>query len=375
MQWEFWVLGGLVLGAGLVFVVAWLRRSGAAASDPGGAAGLAPYRAGNWDRPGVSGRPPAARPGEAEAVLVRLGAGLARLYDEPVTVAGQECHLFAAHGRTLPPPVAAAVRQVSGDATSGSLLTRLSSPHTSLAAVADLVAANPVLAGNVLKIANSPLYGLRAGIATVEQALAVVGLGNVRALVFAELLDRAEVPGGPTRPARGAMWVHMAKTAVLARRIAPAFPGLDAGVAYTAGLLHDVGKLTLPAGRIAATPWHPPAENAAYGVHHGLAGFAVCGGFDLPGILSQAVRLHHAPSWVEMEDLEAGMADIRLAVAVGMADALALSLDGCDPGCLLPLHHSYRFLVNEPILAEVLADPALVGELSRASALVQVSRN
>ncbi|WP_197084238.1 HDOD domain-containing protein [Desulfovibrio sp. TomC] len=322
-----------------------------------------------------AGPPRTLRTGEGEAVLERLGLGLARLYDEPDAAAGREHRFFAASGRSLPPGIAAAVRQVSQDAASGSLLPRLSNPRTSLGAVVDLVAANPVLAGNVLKIANSPLYGLRAEIAAVEQAVAVVGLGNVRALVFAELLERAEVPGGPTRPARGAMWAHMAKTAVLARRIAPAFAGLDAGVAYTAGLLHDVGKLTLPAAGQSAAPWRPPAELAAYGVHHGLAGYAVCGGFDLPGNLSQAVCLHHAPSWVEIEDLEAGLADIRLALAVGMADTLALSLDGCDPGRLLPLCHSYRFLINEPILAEALADPALAVELSRATALVRVSRS
>lgn len=352
------------------------RRSGASASPAQSAAGRDPVLATGTARLGsLAGLPQALRPGEAEAVLERLGLGLARLYGEPDAAAGPEHRFFAKNGGSLPPGIAAAVRQVSQDATSGSLLARLSSPQTNLAAVADLVAANPVLAGNVLKIANSPLYGLRAAIATVEQAIAVVGLGNVRALVFAELLERVEIPGGPTRPARGAMWTHMAQTAVLARRIAPAFSGLDAGVAYTAGLLHDIGKLTLPAARQLAAPWQPPAEAAAYGVHHGTTGFAVCDGFDLPEILTQAVRLHHAPSWLEIEDLEAGVAEIRLAVAVGLADALSLSLDGCDPGCLLPLRHSYRFLINEPILAEVLADPALVGELSRATALVRVSRN
>lgn len=374
MWWEIGVLVGLCLGAGLACVVVWRRRSGADASPRHCGVSWNPVRAKGWDGEGSAHWPPP-RPGEAEAVLERLGACLARLYGEPGLAAGQACQLFAAAGRELPLPVAEAVQRVSGEATAGSLLARLSSPNTSLAAVADLVAANAVLAGNVLKIANSPLFGLRAAIVDVERAIGVVGLGNVRALVFAELLEQAEVPGGPTRPARSAMWVHMAKTAVLARRIAPAFAGLDAGVAYTAGLLHDVGKLTLPGGRKSVAPWHPPAEAAAYGVHHGTAGHAVCDGFDLPATLAQAVRLHHAPSWVEMEDLDAEVADIRLAVAVGMADALALSLDGCDPDCLLPLCHSYRFLIREPVLADVLADPALLGELSRTTALVRVSHS
>ncbi|MHC1789983.1 HDOD domain-containing protein [Solidesulfovibrio sp.] len=373
MRWEILVLAGLCLGAGLLLVLELRRRRAGARAEH--AAPADPARARNGSAGTVPALWPPPGPGEAEAMLERLGACLVRLYGEPGVAAGQASGLFGPACRVLPLPVAEAVRRVGDDATAGSLLARLSSPNTSLAAVAGLVAANPVLAGNVLKIANSPLFGLRAAIIDVDRAIGVVGLGNIRALVFAELLEQAEVPGGPSRPARNALWVHMAKTAVLARRIAPAFAGLDAGVAYTAGLLHDVGKLTLPAARRTVAPWHPPAETAAYGVHHGSAGHAVCGGFDLPATLAQAVLLHHAPSWVEMEDLDAEMADIRLAVAVGLADSLALSLDGCDPTRLLPLCHSYRFLIREPILAEVLADPALGAELARTTALVRVSRS
>ena len=66
--------------------------------------------------------------------------------------------------------------------------------------------------------------------------------------------------------------------------------------------------------------------------------------------------------------------DIRLALAVGMADALTLVLDGRNPETILPLRHSYRFLVNEPVLADVLADPALLGEVSRTMALLAATR-
>ena len=75
-----------------------------------------------------------------------------------------------------------------------------------------------------------------------------------------------------------------------------------------------------------------------------------------------------------MEDLEADTAGIRLALAVGLADALTLVLDGRNPATLLPLRHSYRFLINEPVLAEVLADPALLGEVSRTMALLAATR-
>jgi hypothetical protein len=313
------------------------------------------------------------RPGEAEAVLERLGACLERLYSEPGET-GEAGRLFAATGQPLPPEVARAARRVGGDATAGTLIARLSDPRINLAVVAGMIAANPLLTGNVLKIANSPLFGLRAALADVGQAIGLIGLGNVRSLLFAELLENAASQGGLDKAGRTALWGHMAKTAVLARRIAPAIAGLDAGAAYTAGLLHDIGMLVSPAGNSPVDVWNPAGETAAYGVDHGAAGAAVCDGFALPTHLVQAVRLHHAPAFVEMEDLEAETPDIRLALAVGLADALTLVLDGRNPATIPPLRHSYRFLINEPVLADVLADPALLGEVSRTMALLAASR-
>ena len=370
---------GLIVAAALVLVGVSSRRRRnqarmVAAADrvnrPPQAAGPTPQR-------GQSVPPVApARPGEAEAVLERLGAGLERLYSEPGE-AGETGRLFTTHGPALPPQVAKAAQRVGSDATAATLIARLSDPQINLTAVAGMIAANPLLSGNVLKIANSPFFGLRAAIADVGQAIGIIGLGNVRSLLFAELLENAAAQSGLDKTARTALWGHMAKTAVLARRIAPAIAGLDPGVAYTAGLLHDIGLLVLPAlpaGQAPVDVWNPAGETAAYGTQHGAAGAAVCSGFALPAHLIQAVGLHHAPAFAEMEDLPAETTGICLALAVGLADALTQVLDGRDPATILPLRHSYRFLINEPVLAAVLADPALLGEVSRTMALLAATR-
>jgi len=381
MDLSLYLAAGLILAVGLLALLAarrrrraaWQQRVAAFANRaPGSTAAPGPATASVRDAATVA--PP--RPGEAEAVLERLGAALERLYDEPGDV-GDSGRLFAAKGAPLPPQVAAAAKRVGGDAAAGTLIARLSDPQINLSVVAGMIAANPLLTGNVLKIANSPFFGLRAAIADVGQAIGVIGLGNVRTLLFAELLENAATQSGLDKAARTALWGHMAKTAVLARRIAPAIAGLDAGVAYTAGLLHDIGLLALPARPVGQAPvdvWNPAGETADYGVHHGAAGAAVCAGFALPTNLVQAVGLHHAPAFAEMEDLAAETPDIRLALAVGMADALTQVLDGRNPASILPLRHSYRFLVNEPVLAEVLADPALLGEVSRTMALLAATR-
>jgi putative nucleotidyltransferase with HDIG domain len=305
-----------------------------------------------------------------QAAIERIGLGLTRLFADPGPAEASEATLFDRH-RPVAAAIVAAATRLGGLAAGSGLLARLNNPRTPLGAVASLVAADPILAGHVLKVANSPLYGLRGSLADVEKAIVVLGLGNLRALVFADLLDRSTGQDGPPRPARRRLLVHMARTAVLARRIAPALSGLDPAMAYTAGLLHDVGQLVLPPGHISGCS--PTDEVACCGEHHGAAGGAVCRSFDLPEGVAQAVRLHHAPCRVELEDLGVSLAEARAATALALADGLAWALDGAEAAASPPLRHSYRFLVNEAALAEMLADPGLVVEMERTLALVRLA--
>ncbi len=307
----------------------------------------------------------------AQHMLERIAVGLERLFAEPTPLPAGCGGMFAT-SQPSPPAIAAAER-LGGLAAGSGLLARLGDPATPLGVVAALVSADPILAGHVLTIANSPLFGLRGQLADVEKAIAVIGLANLRALVFSELLEQGGHQAGLARPARQGLVAHMARTAVLARRIAPALPGLDPAMAYTAGLLHDVGKLALPAGAALGRSRPPQEEVARWGDHHGAAGWAVCRRFELPVEIGQAVRLHHGPGWVELEDGGAGLAEARLAVAVALAEGLALALEEDGTAAIVPLRHSYRFLIRDAVLADALADPGLAAEMGRAMALVRLA--
>ncbi|HML56199.1 MAG TPA: HDOD domain-containing protein, partial [Solidesulfovibrio magneticus] len=248
MQWEYALLAAACLAAGAALLLPRLRRGDAAwpRTDVGPRTVVAPAFAAE-----ACQADPLAPAGLSEAttehMLERLAFGLERLFAEPAPLSA-DCGGMFARPRPSPPAVAAAAKRLGGLAAGSGLLARLGDPATPLGVVAALVSADPILAGQVLTIANSPLFGLRGQLADVEKAVAVIGLANLKALAFSELLEQGGSQAGLARAARQRLVAHMARTAVLARRIAPALPGLDPAMAYTAGLLHDVGKLALPAG-------------------------------------------------------------------------------------------------------------------------------
>jgi HD-like signal output (HDOD) protein len=124
------------------------------------------------------------------------------------------------------------------------VLQLMDDPETSLGDVAIEIALDPVLAGRVLKLANSPMFAGRGGADTLASAVVRVGLREVRALVVTVGVIQAF--NSPTRilSLREA-WRHAIGSAVLARKLASDVGVREADRAYLAALLHDVGALVL----------------------------------------------------------------------------------------------------------------------------------
>src|ERR1051325_1273541 len=126
------------------------------------------------------------------------------------------------------------------------LLATLSDDNVSFGELAGIIETDAVLAGNLLRVVNSPLYGHIATINSVRHAVAILGSVKIRNLVLGLSVSRrwagAHVPGQWNARQFNA---HSLAVAVLSDLIA-----LDAPVpypegAFTAGLLHDIGKLLI----------------------------------------------------------------------------------------------------------------------------------
>jgi putative nucleotidyltransferase with HDIG domain len=167
------------------------------------------------------------------------------------------------------------------------------------------ISRDPALTAQLLKISNSALYGQRGSVATLRRAIAVMGLSTLRSAVVAastESLFRSKNSRFQDR----ILWEHSLAVALASRLVAHAarYPAGDE--AFTAGLLHDIGKVVLDANfgdeyrtvlehvyNEGAT--FVEAERDIFGFDHAEVGAVVVDKWNLAPHLRDAVRDHHSP--------------------------------------------------------------------------------
>ena len=169
--------------------------------------------------------------------------------------------------------------------------------------VAEIFASDPALAAELLVTANSPLYGARARVSTILHAITVLGLERIQALaatVAAASYMRVQFKPEMVRAA----WSHAVATGVIAEHLAKYSDGASGSLLYTAGLLHDIGRL----GQLASlkAPYQAfmedefsgmeeslDLERRAFGITHCDAGEFLTHTWGLPAVLCTCARSHH----------------------------------------------------------------------------------
>lgn len=184
------------------------------------------------------------------------------------------------------------------------------------------------LTAKTLRLANSSFYGVPRQVVSVHEAISILGMRTVRSVVLA-----ASVSGSFRREQCigfdfDAFWRHSIGTALCAKALAESTE-LSPEMAFTAGLLHDIGHLALAvfAGDAFQTTLRyrtqhdclvREAEQATLGVDHTVIGGSIAEHWHFAPLLVEAVRRHHAP-------LESAAPD--LAGVVHVADNMAHALD------------------------------------------------
>lgn len=222
------------------------------------------------------------------------------------------------------------------------LIQALENDATSIDQIAEAIARDQSLVARALRVANSPFYGIQHKVASIHDAIVVLGFRAVGSLVTA-----ASVTGYFTPPPQvpfnlTQFWRHGIGTALCARALARLVK-LDAETAFTAGLLHDIGVmllLTTRPGHYADVLAHRDAEDChlveaereVLGFDHAAAGAALASRWSFPREIVDAVALHHAPQ----ADPESG-GQATLVDVVHLANILAHALDlGGAPQALVP---------------------------------------
>lgn len=176
-------------------------------------------------------------------------------------------------------------------------------PDASVAEIARAVEADPDLTLRVLRTANSPFYGSRGGITSMRDACRVLGvhtLGNVATAVLA--MTQFPVTG-ESAEWRRELWRHGAAVGAIARALAR-HRRLSPDTAYTAGLLHDIGRMALQAcfpqpygaalqRRESTDALLDDAERDTFGLDHSEVGAELTRTWQLPQAISNAIAQHH----------------------------------------------------------------------------------
>jgi putative nucleotidyltransferase with HDIG domain len=196
-----------------------------------------------------------------------------------------------AHLRLPPfPQVAVKVLQLARD------------ENVQLHQLCDLIASDPAFASEVLSVANSLLYAPRYPSTSILQAVAVLGANTLQGMCVTVGV-RAYLGKTMSHPAMRNLWRHNLACAIIAQRLAGA-GFLDKDTAFTAGILHDVGRMGLaviqPAAYAALLDKHQgvaetvlDAERGLFGWDHCETGRQLIGDWKLPEEFESVVAHHH----------------------------------------------------------------------------------
>lgn len=163
-----------------------------------------------------------------------------------------------------------------------------------------------VLTARILRIANSPFYGFSGKITSAKEACVVLGLYTIRNIAITATALGA-FPPGAQQGAPGLLedWDHAVRTALTAKVLARRY-GLEKNLAFTAGLLHDLGRIMLKVSfpeqysvvldrQRSSGILFKEAEMAVLGVEHCQTGKRLAEHWNLPAPIRSAMAHHHDP--------------------------------------------------------------------------------
>ena len=181
----------------------------------------------------------------------------------------------------------------------------LEDPNQTFKMVGELVGKDPVLASRVLRPANSAAFPGKSPATTLEQAIPRMGTEGLKlALVHYSMYQAFSSRDARIQSAFRGIWEHSLAVALIAKEIAGQVDSkgsVDAGVAYLAGLLHDVGKPVVAALLLEAEKLHSVNKSAVPWINHNVwrqvvdrshrnIGVALSRRWQLPGEISGAVE-------------------------------------------------------------------------------------
>ncbi len=171
----------------------------------------------------------------------------------------------------------------------------------------EVIKMDPILVVRLLRLVNSPFYGLAQRVDSIGRAVAYLGMKNLHNLAVTHALknifeDQRKSPAF----SRKKLWLHCAAVSICAKMIAERIFGTNGDDAYLCGILHDFGLIiesqVAPDKFLTACEAYKPGvslidlEQEYLGTDHCDIGYLMAVDWDMPATIQEAIRDHHRES-------------------------------------------------------------------------------
>jgi putative nucleotidyltransferase with HDIG domain len=176
-----------------------------------------------------------------------------------------------------------------------------------IASIAKEIRKDQVLSAKILMLCNSSYLGMARKIDSIDQAVTFLGDKTLLQLTITaqteRLLNSSDKGYSLTR---GGLYYHVLATARLCEKLSFRIRKIQPDLAYTAGLLHDIGKVVLDQYLANAKPLFyrmmierkedaRSIEQKVFGIDHNHAGLMLAENWDLPQVIKDVTLFHHCP--------------------------------------------------------------------------------
>ena len=185
-------------------------------------------------------------------------------------------------------------------------------PDASTDELRRVIATDLALTAQILKIANSAMFGMMREVRTLTQAIMTLGFSTIKSVVIASSAKNLYSRGNAGLQER-LMWEHALTTAMAGRAYGKALRFARPEESFLGGLLHDIGKsvmgLKFPDryGILVRSAYNDGGdlmemELETFGFDHTMVGEALLHSWNLSSSLEEVVRWHHEPTSAREED-------------------------------------------------------------------------
>lgn len=254
----------------------------------------------------------------------------------------------------------------------------LKDPDVTAHQLAEVIQYDQAITANVLKICNAAYFGIPRKVNSLDEGLVVIGQDILKNIIIASSSARffqGKVGAGYGLE-QGDMWRHSVSAGIMAKLLVNHIKEVDQGSAFTAALLHDIGKRFLSSfvaddfekilDKVARENCtFVEAEQEILGIDHAALGGMILEKWEFDQQLIDAVREHHNAKALERAPLTALVAlsnSLVISIGIGVGDdglASELRGDGLK-----------RFGITMEMLQICMAD--LLIELDRAQELLNI---